>query len=253
MIKLISVNIEGDKHLPAVEKLIERERPDVVCLQEVFETDFDHLTRKFRLRGKLVPTVWIDEGGAPRFLKRGVFGNAILSHLPGRFAGQYYFQRRRQKLPNYQGYPNAGHRVLVWHTANNNLTIATTHFTWSRGGQVTQRQRQEMRSLLKLIDKLKPDILCGDFNTARGGKLWAQLLEQFTDNLPPEVDSTLDPTLHYAKGCKIVVDGFFTAPTSQIKVKSLRLAGGISDHLAIVATCQHEATGAGRFDLGDRG
>ncbi len=220
--------------------LIGRERPDLVCLQEVFEGDFELLMKKFGMRGIFSPAVFIDRPGQPGFKKRGRFGIAMMSKLPGKFGAEYYFKRRSAELPRYSGRPNAGHRTVVWQEIQGRRpVVANTHFTWSKGGQVTSRQRREMRSLLRLLDKIKPDILCGDFNTARGGELWGQLLERFTDNIPPEVDNTLDPILHYAKGYKIVVDGFFTAPEGKIKVKSLRLIGGVSDHLAIVTQLRY--------------
>ena len=37
--KLITVNIEGNKHLLDIGNLIAVEQPDVLCLQEVFATD----------------------------------------------------------------------------------------------------------------------------------------------------------------------------------------------------------------------
>jgi len=242
-VKIISLNIEGDKHLPEVIGLINRERPEVVCLQEIFEEDFNILIKRFGMKGIFSPTVFIDKPGQPGFGKAGIFGVAMMGKLPGKFGSEYYFKRRGGELPRYQGWPNAGHRTLVWQKIKGKgkreegrgLVVAATHFTWSKGGQVTSRQRREMRSLLGLLDKIKPDILCGDFNTARGGELWVQLLERFTDNIPPEVDNTLDPVLHYAKGYKIVVDGFFTAAESKVRVESLKLVGGVSDHLAVAA------------------
>ena len=234
-IKIVSLNIEGDKHLPEVIGLINRERPEVVCLQEVFEEDFELLIKKFGMRGVFSPTVFIDKPGKPGFGKKGVFGVAMMGRLPGKFGSEYYLKRRSQELPRYSGKPNAGHRALVWQKIAGGPAVAATHFTWSKGGQVTSRQRREMRSLLGLLDKIKPDILCGDFNTARGGELWVQLLERFTDNIPPEVDNTLDPVLHYAKGYKIVVDGFFTAAESKVRGESLKLVGGVCDHLAVGA------------------
>ena len=37
IMKLVSVNIEGDKHLPLVRALLEKEMPDVVCMCEVLK------------------------------------------------------------------------------------------------------------------------------------------------------------------------------------------------------------------------
>lgn len=238
-IKILNLNIEGDKHLSQVIRLVERENPDIVCLQEVFEEDFHMLHRRFGMQGIFMPTVWIDSAGLPGFGKNGPFGVALFSRLPGKFSGDYYFKRRGSELPRYKGKPNAGHRCLVWQKTGNGLTVATTHFTWSKNGQTTEKQRRELRMLMKLLaNKVKVDVLCGDFNAPRGKKIWGLLAEKFIDNIPPEAKTTLEPNLHYSHGVKLVVDGFFTKPNGKSTVKSLQLIGGVSDHLAVSAIMQ---------------
>lgn len=235
-IKIVNLNIEGDKHLPEVIGLVERERPDVVCLQEIFAEDFKLFTETFEMRGIFSPMVFIDRPGQPGFKKREIFGAAVMSKLAGNFGSGYYFKRRGQDLPVYGGNPNAANRTLVWQKIDGGPTVASTHFTWSKGGQATNRQKKEFNGLMKLLgDRIKPDVLCGDFNAPRGGEIWGELAKRMTDNIPPEAKTTLDPLLHYANGVELVVDGFFTAPNSKIRVKSLRLIGGVSDHLAIAA------------------
>jgi len=263
-VKVVSLNIEGDKHLAEVIELIGRERPDLVCLQEVFEDDFKRFMGKFGMKGIFSPTVFIDKPGKPGFKKSGVFGVAMMGRLAGKFGAEYYFKRRGQDLPRYRGWPNAGHRTLVWQKIDNGPTVAATHFTWSKGGQATEKQRRELKKLMKLLVRIKPDILCGDFNAPRGarlrrgfggqGEIWAKLAERFIDNIPAEIRTTLDQKLHYANGMELVVDGFFTPaprrvrgsampvnrhgftlPKNDVQVISLKLIGGVSDHLAIVA------------------
>jgi endonuclease/exonuclease/phosphatase family metal-dependent hydrolase len=238
-IKILSLNIEGDKHLPQVIKLVKQENSDVVCLQEVFEEDFHLLHRQFNMQGIFMPTVWIDSPGMPGFGKSGPFGVALFSRLQGEFNGDYYFKRREQKLPRYKGKPNAGNRCLIWQKTTNGLTIATTHFTWSKNGQTTEKQRRELKALIKLLaDRVKPDVLCGDFNAPRGQELWSSISGRLIDNIPPEVITTLDSNLHYSEGAQLVVDGFFTGPNRGLTVKSIRLIDRISDHLAISAIMQ---------------
>ena len=237
-IKIVSLNIEGDKHLPEVIGLIDKERPDVVCLQEVFEEDFKMLVDRFNMRGFFAPMVLVDRPGKPGFRKNGVFGVAMIGKLPGKFGIGYYFKRRTQKLPAYGGKPNSANRVLVWQKIDGGPTVATTHFTWSKNGQITQKQRRELASLLKLLDKLRPDVVCGDFNAPRGNEIWSAISERLIDNIPPEAKTTLDPNLHYSHGVKLVVDGFFTSSTSKIMVKSLKLIDKASDHLAVSAIMQ---------------
>lgn len=235
--KIISLNIEGDKHLNQVNTFIQVEKPDIVCLQEIFKEDFIKFRNAWKMVGKFMPTVNIDEPGRPGFNKRGVFGIAILGRGDGVPKGKYYFKRRESQLPRYRGFPNAGHRALVWHTwieDGQSLTVATTHFTWSKKGRVTEKQRREVKSLVKLIQVVRPDVLCGDFNAPRGGEIFNYIGERLIDRIPKEISTTLDSGLHYAGKLNLVVDGFFTQPW--VLVKKLTLVNGISDHCAIVAT-----------------
>ena len=233
---IATLNIEGDKHLPEVTRFIEVTKPDVTCLQEVFEADFHQLTKNLKLQGEFLPTVTIDVSGKPGFKKRGVFGIAMLSKVPGAFGSAYYFKKRQEELPFYRGHPNACHRTLLWHIIERGPVIATTHFTWSKGGKATEKQRGELKKLMALLGEVKPDILCGDFNAPRGREIWTALSKRLTDNIPPGVNTTIDPRLHFTKELQIVVDGFFTDPGSRVRVTSLNTVSGLSDHQAIVAT-----------------
>lgn len=231
------MNIEGDKHLPEVERFLTDQRPDIACLQEVFEQDFLHLRDELRMGGLFLPAIDVKSGGPPGYKERGLMGIAILGMLPGMYGAAYYFKRRQEQIPLYRGFANAGHRALIWQsieTSGNRLTVATTHFTWSKGGKPSQKQRKELTSLFRLLDRVEPDILCGDFNAPRGGEIYGALSKRFVDNIPSYIKSTLDPKLHYAHGIEFVVDGFFTSPRYQ--TSNIRLISGVSDHLAIVGT-----------------
>jgi endonuclease/exonuclease/phosphatase family metal-dependent hydrolase len=61
---------------------------------------------------------------------------------------------------------------------------------------------------LKNLDDL---ILCGDFNTPRGEKIFDTLATMYTDNIPLDITNTLDQKLHPMKGpFDVVIDCFFT-------------------------------------------
>lgn len=237
-IKILTLNIEGEKHLKAVQALVKKEKPDVICFQEIFEKDFHQFRDNLKISGLFQPTIDVNASGRPGYHERGLMGVAMLGSLNGEFQGSYYFKRRSKSVPLYSGLPNAGHRVLVWQTIKTpkgNLTVATTHFTWSKEGKTTEKQRKELRSLFKLLDKGKPDILCGDFNAPRGGAIFDALSKRLTDNIPQDITSTIDPLLHYShKKIDFVVDGFFTTP--KCKVTRIQLIDGVSDHKAIIVT-----------------
>jgi len=57
MLKIISLNIEGRKHLSRVMPFFEREKPDVICLQEIYESDFEKIEKETGMKGIFEPTV----------------------------------------------------------------------------------------------------------------------------------------------------------------------------------------------------
>ena len=50
-LKLISLNIEGDKHIPQVLAFFKREQPEIICLQEVFLPDFKMFKKELGMEG----------------------------------------------------------------------------------------------------------------------------------------------------------------------------------------------------------
>ena len=56
-IKLLSLNIENHQHLPLVIDLLEKEKPEVICFQEIQEPDFEMFKRRFGFTGFFVPMI----------------------------------------------------------------------------------------------------------------------------------------------------------------------------------------------------
>ena len=63
-------------------------------------------------------------------------------------------------------------------------------------------------------------------------EIFSAFTKHLTDNLPPEIDSTLDPVLHRVPGLHLAVDTIFSTP--EYVVKKVRTIAGVSDHKAIV-------------------
>jgi exonuclease III len=79
-IKLVSVNIEGQKHLDKVRELIGRENPEVVCLMEVYDSELIGLAGEQYSHYVYAPNNVVREAtsGQPRL----TLGVAILSKKP---------------------------------------------------------------------------------------------------------------------------------------------------------------------------
>lgn len=251
MLKIISLNIEGSRHLESrILPFLQQEQPDVICLQEVYKTDLP-LFEKIGLTGHFQPMANIDKLAPFWPEARGEMGLFLGVKLPLKIKNHKFelYSGEAGKIPNFsehQGH-NFWNRYLGWiqleidgETSLNPevFTIATTHFTYAVGGQVTSLQRQDFAKLLRLAKKLPPHLLMGDFNTPRGKELWSQLTQEhgYQDHTPPTAKTTIDNDLHRAENeINFVVDGFFSQlEESPYQVSAVKLVSGVSDHQAVV-------------------
>lgn len=237
-IKLISLNIEGDKHLDRVLPFLQQQRADVICLQEVFELDLELLTTAL---GGTIFFAPINNMTTSQSLDspRGLWGIAIWLR-----AG---LSCNQPNTSYYHGSSTTAHEaddprfcsravmVIALEQEHTEYVIANTHFTWTPDGLASARQREDFATLIKILEPFSELVLCGDFNAPRGGEIFTAFCEHYTDNLPIAITSTLDPELHrYKATLQLVVDTIFS--TSQYQVSNVEVFQAISDHKALVAT-----------------
>jgi endonuclease/exonuclease/phosphatase family metal-dependent hydrolase len=242
-IKLISLNIERSKHLDLVMPFLEREKPDVVCLQEIMERDVPLFEKA--LDGKCFFSVNTrhQADGNP-----GVMGCGILSRLSAHSFTEDWYVRNSEEIPTFD-FTNANtkhatenHAVLSCTVEVGSVAykIATTHFTWTPDGKPDEYQREDLKKFLPILDSLGEFVLCGDFNAPRGGEIFSALSGRYKDNIPAGYNSSLDPDLHRIGKTKPheldgkMVDGLFT--TEEYQASDVRLEFGVSDHAAIIAS-----------------
>jgi endonuclease/exonuclease/phosphatase family metal-dependent hydrolase len=199
-IKLISLNIEGNKHLDnLVLPFLVAEKPEVVTLQEVFLPDVPKIEAAFY---------------------------------------QYYYGVE-EVIPEFfaKQDPNSMNRVLVWQVVEKDgqpYRFATTHFTWSMDGQTIDLQKQTYQSMKQILETFPDLVLTGDFNAPRGKEIFTNLATSYKDNIPAEVMTTIDNNLHKAKAnIQFVVDGCFTS--KEYRASNVKIVDGVSDHMAVVA------------------
>jgi exonuclease III len=248
-IKLVSVNLELDRHLENVSNFLEKTKAEVICLQEIFEKDFLFFKEKFEMHGVFSPMVILDTLDG----KKDFLGVAILSKYEIKKTEEFYYAGDRKNIKYWD------HKVLNFSVGNitkENLifldeiksrvvlfiilekkskeyNFSTTHFTWTPDGKENEFQDRDIRELLSFTTKKDSLILCGDFNVARGdSKIYEILSEEYKDNIPEKYDSSIDPNLHRVKGLKLMVDYVFSTP--DYLVKNIELVEGVSDHKAVV-------------------
>ncbi len=232
-VKLISLNIERSKHLGLVLPFLEKEQPDIVCLQEVFEHDLPQIKQLLNAEVCFSPRVTYKT-------EPGLEGIAIFSRLP----------IKSFKIDNYDPATELPTRYgHTWSTRPKTtllsteidwrgriVHVATTHFVLSEKAQITEEQRVAANNLHKLVDQFPDLILCGDFNTPRGGEIYNSLAAKLTDNLPVDLTTTIDGAIHRSGPLPYVVDGLFT--TAHYGLTSIEVRSGVSDHCALIATIE---------------
>lgn len=235
-IKLLTLNIETDRHLDRVQAAIAEYQPDVVCLQEALEADCARLA----LNGQYA--VKFSLGG---YLSRpsgehASWGVAVLSRVPVvRQVESYYSDRTNVRVLRH---PDDTRRVLLMteleHQGQRHR-IATVHFTWTPDGHINELQKADFARLKQGLASYDDYVLCGDFNAPRGREMFARFVDELglIDHLPAEVTSTIDGRFHRVGDLGLVVDTIFSTP--HYRVTQTRVLEGLSDHKGILALIEH--------------
>ena len=230
-IKIISLNTEEGKHSDSQISFFTNELPDIVCLQEVLESDLHKYKEGLNMDGKFTPT-WVrrssDVEGESNPVTTGI---AILSKLPIETCTIISFDDDESN--NNQEKTFRSLMVVKFKLDTMSLVVGNVHFTWSPDGIATDKQRRHLNNLLEGLKQIPQIVLCGDFNAPRGGEIFDILSKTYQDNIPIHYKSSIDPVLHKAGKLQLMVDGIFS--TSNYKVTNVQLVSGVSDHCAIIA------------------
>lgn len=238
-IKVISLNIEKDNHYETVLPFLQNQNADVICLQEVCQSDIPILIGSSGLFSTFAPMTIVDKDYPDRNMKaKGVEGLLILSkNMPLEIRKDYYvgLMQNTPIFKNEEPYTvNRAVMSIRVEYKNAEFTIATTHFTWTHGGEATELQKKDFLNMMDQLRNLQGFVIAGDFNAPRGREIFTELSKLYKDNIPFDVQTTLDPNLHKVKNLQYVVDGIFS--TSQYEVTDVQVIEGISDHKALVCT-----------------
>lgn len=233
---VLCLNIEGRVNLERVYALIQKEMPDVLCLQELYEETFRDLQSTFGLHGFFAPMVDCLKASTEEARPIDQWGIGILSSLPIQLRETDYYDKFTEDYPEFRGSRSErplATALVVEIEATRPMVIATTHFTWAANGGVSDEQRVNLGSLFNCLDRYSSVLLCGDFNAPRGTEIYQAIASRFHDNVPPQTVSTLDLMLHRSHK-KLVVDSIFTTP--DFKVENVRVISEVSDHCALLAS-----------------
>lgn len=237
-LKLISLNIEKDRHLDRIVLFLLEQMPDVFCVQEIYESSIQAIA-------EALPDsthVYVPMTRRPKEDPPQMQGVAIFSRPPiKKTQNVRYYAGAPENVPdsddNDPSTYNASNRPLVICDIEKDGTVfrvCTTHFTWTSDGEPTDEQRRDMKALLTLLDSAGELVLAGDFNVPRGGELFGVLARHYKDNVPPHYTTSIDGDLHRRGQLNRMVDGIFSTPA--YTVSDVEMVSGVSDHKALVAT-----------------
>ena len=239
-IRFASINIEFDKHYDTVFPFVKNFGPDVLCLQEVLDADIPLFEREFNMKCVFVPMVGLRRVQNDLSSPMVNFGIAIFSKIPIQGFQTDYYGGNPNIVPQFfEEYPVGMaliNKVLLSASLlfeGVSYTFATTHFTWSNHGLVTDEQRVDLKKLFAILDTKKDFVLSGDFNAPRGREIFNELASRYKDNIPAKYTTSVDKHLHRAGDLQLMVDGLFTTP--QYEVLDAKLSEGVSDHIAVTA------------------
>ena len=237
-IKLLTLNIENDRHLDRVEAAIAEHLPDVVCLQEALEANCARLASaggydvKFALGGRQPK---------PPGEERN-WGMAVLTRIPVRRQVESCYAA--DPVVRVLRHPDDTRRFLLVTELEHQgrpYRIAATHFTWTPDGQISELQKADFVRLQRVLAGYADYVLCGDFNAPRGREMFGKFVDELglLDHLPADVTSTLDGRFHRAGPLELVVDTIFSTP--EYWVTNTRVLDGISDHKGIMALVERRS------------
>src|SRR3990167_5686134 len=219
-LSLACVNIERTEHLDRVLAFLQKAKPDVVCLQEVYEYDLQKFAEKLDMESAFGQMMCMgrDNKLEPPFLP---FGIALLSRLPMSNLRRSYYHGDEESVQNLMfdgNHQSYYHLVLsaTFQKDEKKFTIGTTHFTWTPDGKADDVQRTHVAGLLKTLQDFPDMVFCGDLNAPRGEEIFAELAKRYKDNIPSHYTTSIDVNLHRAgekmRGRQLIIDGLFTIP-----------------------------------------
>lgn len=235
MLRVISVNIEFDRHLDRVLPFLKKEKWDVLLINEFLATDVPTFETELEEDCFFVPQMKLAHQNAVIPLGHGVFSRLPTLYKDEQYAGPLgEIQDFDERTPDTQLATQKN--FLVTAEVNQDgvfYKIGLTHFPWTPDGEADNIQRVCAKALLETVGREGEMALFGDFNAPRGKEIFSLFTEKLKDNIPLEYQTSLDENLHRKGKLTLMVDGCFT--TSEYVASDVELRFGVSDHAAVLA------------------
>jgi endonuclease/exonuclease/phosphatase family metal-dependent hydrolase len=252
-IKLISLNLyEGGLFFENIMAFFVKEQPDILCLQEVFNSSDNSLAKNFRsleVLQNLLPKYFFyfsPESKSTTDVGKIDIGNAIFSRFPIIEKSTHFFngtygisQQRRADHDWTQDPKNMQHCVIQVHKQH--INVFNLHGIWGLDGGDNEARLLMSEIIVDKIREKKKVFLMGDFNLRPNTKtienIEQHLVNVFKGQLTSSFNLKHKDLVRYPGYATAVVDMFFASPDVKI-VKSECPAADVSDHLALVCDAE---------------
>ena len=249
-IKIISLNLWWGGHLfPAIIDFLKAEDPDIVALQEVYNSDNPSLADNYRSMEKLRAALNYTHSDSAEAYQESLpagkvpHGNAVLSKFPITERSMSYLAEPTAENIEYQDIPEhwpitpAPLQYVEIETPSGKLNVFNMHGVWDMDGDNYSQRRQRMSQVMIAETSGKAHvILTGDSNAKPSNQamrnLEAHLQPVFGDELVSTFNMKRKDNPGYATAA---VDLMYVS--SDVKIVSRTCPQvDISDHLPLVVT-----------------
>lgn len=246
-LKILSLNLfEGGLFWENIEAFLLREKADIMCFQEAFDSDenqplsFQSIKRLRSLFPKYhyyhspeMHETWPHGSGDT--------GNAIFSKFPIVDQKTVFLHRAYERIirpadeKDFSHYPKNMQHVVV-EIDRKQLHVCNLHGIWELSGGDTPERLQMSEIISKEIADHQPLILMGDFNLRPNTQTIAKIEEKLTNAFKDKLTTTFNMRHKTNPGyATAVVDMFFAS--HDVKVLTAECPeDDVSDHKALVVT-----------------
>jgi endonuclease/exonuclease/phosphatase family metal-dependent hydrolase len=241
---ILSLNVwEGGLLWNNISQFLQKENADIMCLQEVFDSDLKQLNRFQTMKNlrNLFPAYHYSY--APQMHEictdgEGDSGNAIFSRFPLTqphtvFLRGTYEKIIRDESKGFTRYPSNAQFVRT--TINDKtLHIGNVHGVWNTHGKDTPERLRMSELIINEITGKKPLILAGDFNLNPDTESVHLIEKQLVNVCKENIISTFNMKYKNDPGfATAIVDMFFASPN--ISIISKRIPDDdVSDHKPLI-------------------
>ncbi|MGB4966103.1 MAG: endonuclease/exonuclease/phosphatase family protein [Microgenomates group bacterium] len=246
--KFIQLNLWfSGKLLDNAIEFLNKERPDILALQEVYWPQANRSENRFNSLQILKKELGLDHMDfAPSFLDVGVedslWGLAVMSKYPliksqSTYINGSFHAYVRDKLTDFGDLPrNLQHSTIEINNAP--LHILNIHGIWGFDENDNERRLEMADRIIAQIPFNEPTILCGDLNVGQHTKTIAKLERRLRNVFKGELTTSFNTNIKKGGGfATSVVDFVFVSNHLRILNHTAPLVD-VSDHLPLV--CEFE-------------